>query len=147
MNISLRLSLPRHSELVGLPLWWYTPTACAIGCAACHPRPRGLTSQGWVAVGRTVADPVVGHGAATEPLRWSLVLGIRGWSVGAVQLPGFAINWWQWLDSGAATPPWLVPCIFWICMSLYIDCHNACGVVLIALWYFISSQEMILYVK
>ena len=43
------------------------PAACAIGCAACHPRPRGLTSQGWVAVGRTVADPVVGHGTATEP--------------------------------------------------------------------------------
>ena len=41
------------------------PVACAVVCSACHPRPCGLTSQGWVAVGRTVADPVVGHGGAT----------------------------------------------------------------------------------
>ena len=68
--------------------------ACAIGCAACHPRPSGLTSQGWVAVGCTVADPVVGHWAHCDG-RWYWVFGF-----GAAQLPGFAINWWHGRTAG-----------------------------------------------
>ena len=94
------------------------PAPCAIRCAACHPRPCGLTSQGWVALRLAALSPI--PLSATErplsPLRWSLVLGIRGWSC---PVAWFCYKLMARPDSGAATPPLLVPCIIWICMSLH----------------------------
>ena len=86
------------------------------GVLPATPGPAAWPARGELRLAALSPIPLSATERPLSPLRWSLVLGIRGWSCPAAW---FCYKLMARPDSGAATPPWLVPCIVWICMSLH----------------------------
>ena len=107
--------------------------ACAIGCA-CHPRPRGLTpgvscgwphcrrSRCWSQSGHWATAMVAGTGSSCLVLLSTDRKAGRRGGTASVACPMYSLNLKD------------------IQIQTITDYHNACGVVLIELWYFISSR-------